>query len=81
MRFGASPNTGLTATSNLALTESLSDAFSIVTDRPVDGGLSITYLVRIGLNGSLPRAIVDKVASEIPLCTGRARDVYTDSEH
>lgn len=47
--------------------------------RPVDGGLEVTYIVRTALNGSLPRAIVDKVASEIPLCTGRARDVYHNS--
>lgn len=40
----------------------------------------MTYLVRIGLNGSLPRSIVDKIASETPLCTARARDVYHSSD-
>lgn len=48
--------------------------------RPVEGGLEVTYLVRTALNGSLPRAIVDKVASEIPLCAGRARDVFYNSK-
>ncbi|GAA5969661.1 hypothetical protein JCM21900_000799 [Sporobolomyces salmonicolor] len=38
--------------------------------------LKVTYIVNIALNGSIPTAMVSMVATETPLCTGRARDVY-----
>ncbi|PRQ76919.1 hypothetical protein AAT19DRAFT_12337 [Rhodotorula toruloides] len=43
---------------------------------PVGDDLKVTYIVKIALNGSMPIAMVSMVATETPLCTGRARDVY-----
>lgn len=56
------------------------NSFLLSTSRPVGDGLEVTYIVRIALNGSIPRTIVDKVAAEIPTCVGRARDTFYASK-
>lgn len=38
------------------------------------------YIVKIALNGSVPMPMVTMVATETPLCTGRARDVFRECE-
>ncbi|SGY31314.1 BQ5605_C002g01221 [Microbotryum silenes-dioicae] len=48
---------------------------------PQGSDLKVTYIVKISLNGSIPLAMVQKVAVEIPLCTGRARDIYYELGH
>ncbi|BGP28630.1 hypothetical protein JCM10296v2_000366 [Rhodotorula toruloides] len=48
---------------------------------PVGDDLKVTYIVKIALNGSMPIAMVSMVATETPLCTGRARDVYYQYGH
>jgi hypothetical protein len=42
--------------------------------RPVDDNVELSYLVKISLEGSIPGAMVQMVATEIPTCTGRVRD-------
>ncbi|KAM0793328.1 hypothetical protein ACM66B_000785 [Microbotryomycetes sp. NB124-2] len=46
-----------------------------------DGSLKVTYIVKIALNGSIPVAMVSKLAVEIPTCVGRARNVYASIGH
>ncbi|GAA6036630.1 hypothetical protein JCM8097_001261 [Rhodosporidiobolus ruineniae] len=48
---------------------------------PEGDDLRVTYIVNIKLNGAIPLPFVTKVASEIPLCTGRARDVFYEHGH
>lgn len=38
---------------------------------PQAEGLKVTYIVKISLNGSIPSAMVTKIAMEIPSCIGR----------
>ena len=42
--------------------------------------LKVTYIVKVSLNGSIPSALVNMIATETPLCTGRARDVFNTSK-
>lgn len=39
--------------------------------KPQADGLKVTYIVKISLNGSIPSAMVNKIAMEIPSCIGR----------
>lgn len=39
--------------------------------KPQVDGLKVTYIVKISLNGSIPSAMVNKIAMEIPSCIGR----------
>ncbi|GAA5995064.1 START domain-containing protein [Rhodotorula paludigena] len=48
---------------------------------PLGEDLKLTYVVKIALNGSIPPPMVTMVATETPLCTGRARDVYAKFGH
>ncbi|KAM0756223.1 Bet v1-like protein [Meredithblackwellia eburnea MCA 4105] len=48
---------------------------------PQGDDLKVTYIVKISLNGSMPLAMVSMVATETPLCTGRAKDVYESLGH
>ncbi|GAA5870478.1 hypothetical protein JCM16303_002019 [Sporobolomyces ruberrimus] len=43
---------------------------------PEGDNLRVVYIVNIALNGSMPYAMVNMVATETPLCTARSRDVY-----
>ncbi|GAA5908739.1 hypothetical protein JCM8208_006774 [Rhodotorula glutinis] len=49
--------------------------------KPEGDNLKITYIVKIALNGSMPMPMVTMVATETPLCTGRARDVFREYGH
>lgn len=40
----------------------------------------MTYVVKVALNGSMPSAIVNKVATETPMCVGTARDTFYKRE-
>jgi len=43
--------------------------------KPLEGGaISITYIVHVNLNGSIPSAFVKKVQSQTPLCAGKVVD-------
>ncbi|KAK4050508.1 hypothetical protein OIO90_005091 [Microbotryomycetes sp. JL221] len=46
-----------------------------------DGSLKVTYVVKIALNGSIPSAMVSKLAVEIPTCVGRAQKVFETIGH
>ncbi|KAL8283747.1 hypothetical protein RQP46_005542 [Phenoliferia psychrophenolica] len=48
---------------------------------PQGADLKVTYIVKISLNGSMPFAMVNMVATETPLCTGRAKAVYDTLGH
>ncbi|GAA5834446.1 hypothetical protein JCM9279_004318 [Rhodotorula babjevae] len=42
----------------------------------VGSDTKVTYVVKVALNGSMPSAIVNKVATETPMCVGTARDTF-----
>jgi len=44
--------------------------------KPVDGGVQLTYIVSISLAGGIPATMTSMLATEIPTCAGRVRDVY-----
>jgi len=44
--------------------------------KPAGPDVDLTYLVNISLEGSIPISIVKSVATEIPTCAGRVRDVF-----
>ncbi|GAA6047150.1 hypothetical protein JCM3770_006924 [Rhodotorula araucariae] len=48
---------------------------------PEGENLKVTYIVKIALNGSIPLPMVTMVATETPLCTGRARDAFYQYGH
>ncbi|GAA6004308.1 hypothetical protein JCM10207_000661 [Rhodosporidiobolus poonsookiae] len=48
---------------------------------PEGDNLRVTYVVNVKLNGSIPLALVAKIATETPLCTARARDAFYQYGH
>ncbi|KAH8930138.1 Bet v1-like protein [Atractiella rhizophila] len=48
---------------------------------PNGSGITVEYLVRISLGGSLPTAIVSQLANELPGCTGRAKNTLAKFGH
>ncbi|EJD54297.1 Bet v1-like protein [Auricularia subglabra TFB-10046 SS5] len=46
---------------------------------PDGADVKLTYIACISLEGSIPLAAVRTVATEIPMCTGRVRDVFAKS--
>lgn len=49
--------------------------------KPEGSDLRVTYLAKVSLNGSLPGALVSKLAQEMPSCVGRVREVFESVGH